>query len=247
MVYVQQDHTFNVGQELHIYVKCVSGLNLSSSTGPVAGGKILLKLPCKQDGPCLRLALHEPHLLAVEMIWEKVSRELSQVRQRLRMIIYHPLFCLIPLSVITDKWIQRWRENPLLIYAEFDLMRAEQARVFTTSWHTRVAHRTMGAQSIHRVCDVSEPHTQSNGPALITKCHFGGACFISYINYRASLHFCTSRRERAQAGFFRSLPHQEPINSMQLQNSWWHLDHASLLLSCVCIIKIRCSNYLSLQ
>lgn len=61
----------------------------------------------------------------------------------------------------------------------------------------------------------SEARTQSNTPALITKCHFSRACFISYINYYGSLHFCASQSESEP--FFHSLPHQEPINSMQLQ------------------------------
>lgn len=93
----------------------------------------------------------------------------------------------------------------------------------------------------------SEARTQSNTPALITKCHFSRACFISYINYHGSLHFCASRSE-SEPFFIRFLIRSQLIqcNCRTAGGIWTaHLCRSPVCVSLKsgAVIICRCSSW----
>lgn len=167
----------------------------------------------------------------------------------------HPL---MSLGVIMFTWT--WNKTTKLIYSEDDLLYSKTAREFIALWHSLALNHAVKVQSSRRMkplmwrhlyCTLIASscygicilHFKWETQSLITKCHNKWLQIINNINYHCAPYSFTKQSMRVESFFF----HQDPINSMQLPNSWWHFDSKSSLLSSVSIIKIRCCNHLSLQ
>jgi len=200
-------------------------------------------------------AYSEPHFRSQE------SRNRFWLPRKLDFLEYydtsnsHPL---MSLGVILHTWT--WNKITTLIYSEVDLLHGKTAREFIVLWHSLALNHTVKVQSGRQMKPLMWRHlylhfncflllwnlylTLSNTKprSLITKWHNKWLHIINNINYHCAPYSFTKQSMRVV--FFS---HQDPINSMQLPNSWWHFNSKSSLLSSVCIIKIRCCNHLSLQ
>lgn len=167
---------------------------------------------------------------------------------------------LMLLGVIMLTWT--WNKPTKLIYSEVDLLCSKTVRGFIALWHSLALNHTVKVQSWRQTKPLMWRHfvlhcnciflpwnpiftlSKYESPSLITKCHKKWLHIISNINYHCAPYSFMKQSMRERSLFFL---HQDPINSMQLPNSWWHFDSKSSLLSSVSIIKIRCCNHLSLQ
>lgn len=154
---------------------------------------------------------------------------------------------LMSLGVIMLTWT--WNKTTKQIYSEVDLWAREFSALTFTCTKSHGQSLVKKTFVLHFSCILllwNLYFTFSKTQPLITKCHNKWLHIISNINYHCAPYSFMKQSMRVESFFF-FFPHQDPINSMQLPNSWWHFDSKSSLLSSVSIIKIRCCNHLSLQ